>query len=40
MGLNVVVEGQLTVQAQLQKRRVRFKEDLMLGFIGKFSVNF
>lgn len=39
-GLGVIVEGHLTVQARLQERRIRFKEELMLGFAGEFSANF
>jgi len=39
-GMGLQVGGRLTVQPQLEERPVRFKDEIVLGFAGTFSVNY
>lgn len=39
-GLGLRVENRLEVQLQLNDRPVRFKDEVVLGFLGTFSVNY
>lgn len=39
-GMGLRVEGRLEVQLQLEERPVRFKDEVILGFVGTFSANY
>lgn len=39
-GMNVQVEGRLEVHPYLEERLVRFKDEVVLGFVGTFTTNY